>query len=96
MANILSCPTCAAVIVPQEAGEVCPKCRTPLPQSQIETVMPQDLPGADDATRLATGTGSAASRTSSSPHDRGARALPADTLAWYRALLALRDLLAAK
>jgi len=72
--NILSCPTCAAVIVPQEAGEFCPKCRTPLPQSAIETAMPQDLRGVDDATHLATGTGSAASGTSSSPHDRGARA----------------------
>ena len=64
MPNILSCPTCAAVIVPQEAGEFCPKCRTPLPQSAIETVMPQDLPGMDDATRLAPG------KTSSGPHDR--------------------------
>jgi serine/threonine-protein kinase len=62
--NILSCPTCAAVIVPQEAGEFCPKCRTPLPQSAIETVMPQDLPGMDDATRLSPG------KTSSGPHDR--------------------------
>ncbi len=59
MSNILSCPTCAAVIVPQEAGDVCPKCRTPLPQSQIDTVMPADLPGMDDATRLAPGDGAA-------------------------------------
>ena len=57
VANILSCPSCAAVILPQEAGELCPKCRTPLPQSAIETVMPQDLRGMDDATRLAPGTG---------------------------------------
>ena len=73
MPNILSCPTCAAVIVPQEAGEFCPKCRTPLPQSAIETMMPQDLPGMDDATRLAPGTGTSSSGTSSSPHDRGSR-----------------------
>ena len=60
MANILSCPTCAAVIVPQEAGELCPKCHTPLPQSAIETIMPRDIDGLDDldgATRLARRTG---------------------------------------
>jgi tRNA A-37 threonylcarbamoyl transferase component Bud32 len=73
VSNILSCPSCAAVIVPQEAGEFCPKCRTPLPQSAIETVMPQDLPGMDDATRLAPGTGSVPSKSSSGPHDRGSR-----------------------
>ncbi len=70
MSNILSCPTCAAVIVPQEAGEFCPKCRTPLPQSEIETMMPPDLPGMDEATRLAPGAGSPAPKTSSGPHDR--------------------------
>ena len=31
VANILSCPSCAAVVVPQESGGVCPQCRTPLP-----------------------------------------------------------------
>jgi serine/threonine-protein kinase len=41
--GILSCPTCAAVVVPQEAGGFCPQCRTPLSQSDIETMMPQDL-----------------------------------------------------
>ncbi len=64
MANILSCPTCAAVIVPQEAGELCPKCRTPLPQSQIETVMPRDLPGIDGTGHVTAGAGSTPSQTS--------------------------------
>jgi serine/threonine-protein kinase len=53
VSTIISCPSCAAVILPQEAGPVCPKCRTPLPQSAIDTMLPQDLPGVDDATRLA-------------------------------------------
>jgi serine/threonine-protein kinase len=53
VSNILSCPACGAIILPQEAGDSCPKCRTPLPQSAIVTVMPHDLPGMDDATRLA-------------------------------------------
>ena len=73
MANILSCPTCAAVIVPQEAGDICPKCQTPLPQSQIETVMPQDLAGRGGATHLSPGTGSAPSQASSGSHDHRAR-----------------------
>jgi hypothetical protein len=68
--NIYSCPSCAAVIVPQEAGEFCPKCRTPLPQSAIETVMPQDIPGVDDATRLAPGTGPTPSTPGSGLHER--------------------------
>jgi serine/threonine-protein kinase len=41
--DILSCPACAAVIVPQETGDVCPKCHTTLPTS----------PNVDDVTRLA-------------------------------------------
>jgi serine/threonine protein kinase len=73
VANILSCPTCAAVIVPQEAGEVCPKCRTPLPQSQIETVMPQDLAGTDHATHRPRGVGSTPSLTSSGAPDHRSR-----------------------
>ena len=53
--NIFQCPSCAAVILPQEAGDVCPKCRTPLPQSAIETVMPGDMPGIEGVTRMAPG-----------------------------------------
>jgi tRNA A-37 threonylcarbamoyl transferase component Bud32 len=89
VSNILSCPTCAAVILPQEAGEFCPKCRTPLPQSAIATVMPQDLPGMDDATRLAPGSGSASgsgsapSKSGSSRHDRGSRdSRPSSSTGW--------------
>ncbi|HEY7497139.1 MAG TPA: protein kinase [Vicinamibacterales bacterium] len=48
MPHILSCPNCAAVVVPQEAGGVCPQCRTPLPQAVIETMMAV----ADELTRL--------------------------------------------
>ncbi len=73
MANILSCPTCAAVIVPQEAGDICPKCQTPLPQSQIETVMPRDLAGQHGVTHPSPGTGAAPSQASSGSHDHRAR-----------------------
>ena len=40
MAYIVTCLKCGAVVVPQEAGNACPQCRTPLPQSDIETRMP--------------------------------------------------------
>jgi serine/threonine protein kinase len=46
--NILSCPSCAAVVVPQEAGTVCPRCHAPLLQSDLET-----MPADGDVTRLA-------------------------------------------
>ena len=43
MPNILSCPNCAAVVVPQESGGVCPRCRTPFPQADLETMLrPED------------------------------------------------------
>ena len=71
MPNLYSCPTCSAVIVPQESGGACPKCRTPLPQSEIETVVPQDLPGMDDATRLAPGSGAAAETLTRHPRLAG-------------------------
>ena len=83
VANILSCPSCAAVILPQEAGERCPKCHTRLPQSEIETVMPQDLPGMDDATRLASGSGSSSAKSSSSRHERSSRdSRPSSSTGW--------------
>ncbi len=69
MANILSCPSCAAVVVREEAGSFCPQCRTPLPQSDVEVPVPQD---ADDVTRLAEpgastgGSGESSSHSSSS------------------------------
>jgi tRNA A-37 threonylcarbamoyl transferase component Bud32 len=82
--NLYSCPTCAAVIVPQESGGACPKCRTPLPQSEIETVVPQDLPGMDDETRLAPGSGVAPSKSSSRPasHRDGRDSRPSSSSGW--------------
>ena len=50
MSNILSCPNCAAIVVPREAGGFCPQCRTPLPQAAIDTALQAE---ADDVTRLA-------------------------------------------
>ena len=41
MANVVSCPNCAAVVLPQESGGFCPQCRLPLPETL------------DDETRLA-------------------------------------------
>jgi tRNA A-37 threonylcarbamoyl transferase component Bud32 len=84
VSNILSCPACAAVILPQEAGEFCPKCRTPLPQSAIDTVMPEDLPGMDDATRLApearTASGPGAARRAGDRSSRDSR--PSSSTGW--------------
>jgi serine/threonine protein kinase len=37
VSSILSCPSCAAVVVPKEAGDVCPQCRTPLPGLDVLT-----------------------------------------------------------
>jgi hypothetical protein len=48
VANILSCPTCAAVVVPQESGGACPQCRTPLPGFSAAAGTPEV-----DETRLA-------------------------------------------
>jgi eukaryotic-like serine/threonine-protein kinase len=48
MPNILSCPSCAAIVVREEAGAVCPQCRTQLPgvvgadQSADETQLAAD------------------------------------------------------
>jgi hypothetical protein len=30
VSNLLSCPSCAAVVVPEESSGVCPQCHTPL------------------------------------------------------------------
>jgi len=43
MANIISCPTCAAIVVREEAGHACPQCRSPLPQSDVETIMRDEM-----------------------------------------------------
>ena len=58
MPNIVTCLNCGAVVVPQEAGNACPQCRTPLPQSDIETMMPRT----PEATRPAAGSESAEAR----------------------------------
>ena len=54
MATIVSCPNCAAVVVPQESGRLCPQCRTPLPLPlpvpDDRTLSPDDSP---DVTHLA-------------------------------------------
>ena len=37
MANVVSCPNCAAVVVPQESGGFCPQCRQPISDALDET-----------------------------------------------------------
>jgi tRNA A-37 threonylcarbamoyl transferase component Bud32 len=80
--NLLSCPSCATVVVPKETGGVCPKCRTPLPQSEIETVLverPEDVtrpapgvtPSSDSRERERSGRGSKDPR-SGDPRSSGA------------------------
>ncbi len=39
MPELLSCPNCAAVVVAKESGGFCPQCRTPVSQSDVETIM---------------------------------------------------------
>ena len=51
VANTQSCPTCAAVVVPEQPGGFCPQCRSAIVQSDVQTML---RAGADDdATRLA-------------------------------------------
>jgi Protein kinase domain len=49
VSGIVSCPNCAAIVVPQEARGVCPQCHTPLPQSEIETMMAGGMTGGTPA-----------------------------------------------
>jgi hypothetical protein len=51
VASIVSCPSCAAVVVPEESGGFCPQCRTPLPDTP--RTVKADAP--DDVTRLSAG-----------------------------------------
>jgi tRNA A-37 threonylcarbamoyl transferase component Bud32 len=37
--DLLSCPNCAAIVVPKESGGFCPQCRTPLSESDVETIL---------------------------------------------------------
>jgi tRNA A-37 threonylcarbamoyl transferase component Bud32 len=39
VSNILSCPSCAAVIVPEESGGVCPQCHTPVTPSDVDVTV---------------------------------------------------------
>jgi hypothetical protein len=71
MTNIVSCPNCAAVVVREEAGPACPKCRTPLPQSDVETMIADDLPGLASPEPASAGSASSKSRPASS--DRSSR-----------------------
>ncbi len=50
MPSLLSCPNCAAVVVPEESGGFCPQCRLPLDESNIVTIGAAD---SHDVTRLA-------------------------------------------
>jgi serine/threonine protein kinase len=68
VANILSCPSCAAVVVREEAGSVCPQCRTPLPPFDVDTLTPDDA----DLTRLAEPGVSAGDSSESSASSGGA------------------------
>jgi serine/threonine-protein kinase len=67
MSNIISCPNCAAIVLRREAGDFCPQCRTPLPQSTIETVVPVDV---DDVTRLADGAAPSSSSSGGAKEQR--------------------------
>jgi serine/threonine protein kinase len=40
--NLLSCPNCAAVVLLQESGGICPQCRTPLTDANDETRLATD------------------------------------------------------
>jgi Protein kinase domain len=76
VASIVSCPTCAAIVVPKESGGVCPQCRTPLPGVVVETIAGDDDAGLSDVasakseggdvTRLADGNDSERSKPRSS------------------------------
>ena len=69
MADILSCPACAAVIVPQETGDVCPKCHTALSNMPTAPNMP-NRSSMDHATRLASDVSSTPARPVARPSSR--------------------------
>ena len=53
MANVVSCPNCAAVVVPQESGGFCPQCRLPLPETLDETRLAPPRPAAPEGVKTA-------------------------------------------
>jgi predicted Ser/Thr protein kinase len=67
--NILSCPNCAAIVVPEEAGGFCPQCRTPLPDSPRPTVLVDDPEGETRLGDAAASRGSSDRRRSPTPSD---------------------------
>jgi len=76
VANILSCPSCAAVVVPQESGGVCPQCRTPLSgvaaaESGDETRLAADARTVAASSRPGSGTTSTGWLSSSGSIDHG-------------------------
>jgi serine/threonine-protein kinase len=42
--NIVSCPTCGAIVLPIESGGFCPQCRTPLDATDAETRLAEPPP----------------------------------------------------
>jgi tRNA A-37 threonylcarbamoyl transferase component Bud32 len=60
--SIISCPKCAAIVVPQESGGICPQCRTPVTSDDVVTA-PDNR---SDATRLAESSGSGPRKSGSS------------------------------
>ena len=67
---MISCPSCATVVVPRESGGVCPKCKTPLPQSEIETAL---VERPDDFTRLAPAIAKSSSDSQRDSSGRGSK-----------------------
>jgi serine/threonine-protein kinase len=65
MASVVSCPNCAAVVVPEESGGFCPQCRLPLPESLDETRLAPETPLAGRS-RTSSSTSSSGRQVSSS------------------------------
>jgi tRNA A-37 threonylcarbamoyl transferase component Bud32 len=77
--SIISCPNCAAIVVPQESGGICPKCRTPVVGSEIMTVSP---PAGDDVTRLAQGASAPSNRPKSGSSGAGSSSRSSSSSGW--------------
>jgi Protein kinase domain len=71
--NLLSCPSCAAVVVPEESGDYCPRCRTPLSRPEAVTGLAADETRlADDGRPQSSRPSADSRRTSSSAPTTGA------------------------
>jgi hypothetical protein len=74
VSTILSCPNCAAVVVPQESGRFCPQCRTPLPIPEDQAINAAEDDSSDVTRLVDPGSGPAASAVrSDSSKDRRSR-----------------------